>query len=246
MKKFVAISLSLVILVLCFAGCARSQKTYYTDKENFEMKLYPDSSDGSTFSNGLNAVQIVMNTPNVESGSGEVKIFRKSDDHMMVNYDVRMDEKKIFINTSKEPAYSQVIIPLPEGESFESGETYYVTMDEKAFYIDDIKGFSGLVEKGDWEFTIADYGYDGNISEMPITYLVGDTIEVPVKLSSPAATAILLYDDVAVAEADLRALTENGKFEVKAISAGTVTISVMFLDSQGKYLETLAFSVTVK
>lgn len=246
MKKFIALALGLLMLVLCFGGCARNQKTYYTDKENFEMKLYPDGSDGSTFSSGLNAVQVVMNTPNVESGSGEVKIFRKSDDHMLVNYDVRMDEKKIYINTSTDPAFSQVIIPLPEGEAFESGETYYVTMDEKAFYIDDIKGFSGLIEKGDWEFTIADYGYDGNIGEMPITYLVGDTIEVPVKLGDSATTAVLLYDNVSAVESDLRMLSENGKFEVKAIHEGTVNISVMFLDENGKYLETLAFNVTVK
>lgn len=246
MKKITALILALTFLILCFSGCARSQKVYYTDKENFEMVLYPNSAEGKVFAAGLNAVQIVMNTPNVEPGNGEVCIYDAEDDRLMARYDVRMDDDKMFINTGKSPAYAQLIIFLPEGEYFQSGKTYYVTMDEECFYIDDIKGYNGTVKKGDWQFTIADYGYDGNISEMPITYLVGDVISVPVKIAGNAASAVLMYDNVSVVNSDLRELRENGTFEISAIAEGTTSISVMFLDEDGKYIETLAFNVTVK
>lgn len=246
MKKIAAVMLALVMVLLCFSGCAQNNKTRYTDKENFEMKLYPNSENGEKFAAGLNAVQIIINTPNVEAGTGEIAIYKASDDELMVKYDMRLDNKKIFINTSKDPAYAQIIVFLPEDQCFESGETYYVTMDEKFIYVDDIKASTEGVAKGEWEFTIADYGYDGNISEMPSTYLVGDAVEIPIKLGDNAAHAVLLYDNVSVLSADRRELNADGTFEVETLSAGTSTISVMFLDADGMYLETLGFTVTVK
>ena len=85
-----------------------------------------------------------------------------------------------------------------------------------------------------------------SISEMPITYLVGDTIEIPVAIGDEAATAVLLYDNVSVVSAEQRAKTQNGTFELEAIGEGTTTISVMFLDKDGMHIETLGFTVTVK
>ena len=137
MKKIAAALLALVMVLLCFSGCANNQKTRYTDKENFEMKLYPNSENGEKFAAGLNAVQVVLNTPNVEAGVGEIAIYKASNDELMVKYDMRLDNKKIFINTSKNPAYAQIIVFLPEDQCFESGETYYVTMDDDFIYVDD-------------------------------------------------------------------------------------------------------------
>ncbi len=246
MKKIVAAILALMLMLVCFSGCANQKTVHYTDKDNFEMVLYPDSSDGKVFAAGLNALQIVMNTPNIEIGTGEICIYEAENDRLMARYDVIIDNEKIYLSTSTDPALAQVIIFLPEGESFEAGKSYYVTMDEKCIYIDDIKGFGGAKEKGDWQFTIANYGYDGNISEMPITYLVGDVISIPVMLDENVASAVLLYDNVSAVKSDLRELKESGTFEVEAIGEGTTTISVMFLDEDGMYVETLAFSVTIK
>ena len=167
MKKFVAAALALVMVLLCFSGCANNKKTFYTDKDNFEMKLYPN---GEKVASGLTAVQIIVNTPNVEAGAGEIAIYKASDDELMVKYDMRLDGKKIYINTSSDPAYSQIIVPLPADKCFESGESYYVTMDEKFIYVDDIKGSTKKVEKGEWEFTVANYGYDGNLWEAPFPF----------------------------------------------------------------------------
>ena len=224
MKKISALLLALVMILLCLSGCAANKKTTYTDKDNFEMKLYPNSENGEKFASGINAVQVILNTPNVEAGAGEIAIYRASDDELMVKYDMRLDGKKIFINTSKNPAFSQIIVNLPE----------------------DIKASTKAVKKGEWQFTIADYGYDGNIAEMPITYLVGSKISVPIKLGDNAARAVLLYDNVSVVKSDLREISENGTFELDTLSAGTATISVMFLDENGMYIETLGFTVTVK
>ncbi len=246
MKKITAVVLGIALLVICFTGCTQNKTVYYTDKDNFEMVLYPNSADGKVFSAGLNAIQIIMNTPNIESGNGEIRIYDASDDRLMAMYDVRIDGNKLYINKSTDPAYSQVILFLPEEECFESGKSYYVVMDEECFYIDYIKGFSGAVNKGDWQFTIADYGYDGNISEMPITYLVGNKISIPIKLGGDAVSAVLMYDNVSVVNSDLRELSENGTFELETLSEGTTTISIMFLDKDGMYIETLAFSVTIK
>ena len=247
MKKVIAVILGLMLIMLCTTGCARgNQVTHYTDEETFEVEFYPNSTEGQTFASGLTAIQIVMNTPNVELGTGEIEIFKSSTDERIARYDARMDAKHVYMNTNTDPAYAQLIIFLPEGQVFEAGESYYVTMDEKFFYVDDIKGFVGNVEKGEWEFTIADYGYDGNITEMPSTYLVGDVIEIPVAIADKAATAVLLYDNVSVVSSDLRALTENGTFTLETLNAGTATISVMFLEEDGTHHETLAFTVTVK
>ena len=119
-------------------------------------------------------------------------------------------------------------------------------MDEKFIYVDDIKDFVGEVKEGEWEFTVAEFGYDGNITEMPTIYLVGDTIEIPVALADEATLAVLNYDNVAVVSAEQRALFENGTFTLEAIQAGTTAISVMFIDENGNHIETLAFTVTIK
>ena len=104
----------------------------------------------------------------------------------------------------------------------------------------------GTFEKGDWEFTVGDYGYDGNIAEMPTVYLVGDTIEIPVAIGDKAAIAVLLYDNVSVVSAEQRARVKDGSFELEAIGEGKTTISIMFLDENGMHIETLGFTVTVK
>lgn len=246
MKKMLAVVLGLMIVLLSVTGCARPDPTYVT-AEDFDVEFYPMSKDGKTFASGLTAIQIVLNTPNVEMGTGELAIYNASTDERIALYDARMDTDYIYLNKGTSPAaYAQLIIFLPEGQAFEAGESYYVTVDEKFFYVDDIKDFIGDIEKGEWEFTIGNYGYDGNINEMPATYLVGDVIEIPVAVADEAAIAVLNYGDVSVVTADQRALFENGTFKLEAIKEGTSTISVMFLDEEGMHVETLGFTVTVK
>ncbi len=245
MKKMLAVMLGLMIILLSVTGCARPDPTYVTE-EDFDVEFYPMSTEGQTFASGLTAIQIVMNTPNVEMGTGELQIFKSSNDERIARYDARMDTDYIYMNSNTNPAYAQLIIFLPDGQVFEAGESYYVTVDEKFFYVDDVKDFVGGIEKGEWEFTIGNYGYDGKITEMPTTYLVGDTIEIPVAIADEAAMAVLMYDNVAVVEAEQRALLENGTFILKAVQAGNTAISVMFLDEEGMHIETLAFTVTVK
>ena len=245
MKKMLAVMLGLILIMLSVTGCSRPDPSYVTE-EDFEVQFYPVSDEGQTFASGLTALQIVMNTPNVEMGTGEVAVTRVSDGKEIFRYDARMDSDHIYLNSNTNPAYAQLIIMLPEGEAFEMGETYSVSMDDKFFYIDDVKGFIGDYLEGEWEFTIGSYGYDGNITELPRTYLVGDTIEIPVALGGEAAIAVLLYDNVSVVSAEQRARIQNGTFELDAIGAGTSTVSVMFLDEAGMHIETLGFTITVK
>lgn len=245
MKKFIAVILGLILVMLSVTGCAKPDPTYVTE-EDFVVEFYPMSEDGKTFAAGLSALQIVMNTPNVEMGTGEITVTKVSTGEQVLKYDARMDTDMIYLNSGTNPAYAQLIVMLPEGQYFEMGETYSVTMDEKFFYVDDIKGFVGDIKEGDWEFTIGNYGYDGNISEMPATYLVGDTIEIPVAIADEATIAVLLYDDVTVVSAEQRARVQDGTFVLDAIGEGTTTISVMFLDKDGMHVETLGFTVTVK
>ncbi|MBR5310971.1 MAG: hypothetical protein IKU42_07595 [Oscillospiraceae bacterium] len=245
MKKMLAVILGLMLILLSATGCARPDPTY-VDPEDFDVEFYPVSVEGKTFASGLTAIQIVMNTPNVELGAGEIRIFNASTGERIARYDARMDTDYIYINSGTNPAYAQLIIFLPEGQYFEAGESYYVTMDEKFIYVDDIKDFVGEVKEGEWEFTVAEFGYDGNITEMPTIYLVGDTIEIPVALADEATLAVLNYDNVAVVSAEQRALFENGTFTLEAIQAGTTAISVMFIDENGNHIETLAFTVTIK
>lgn len=251
MKKIIAVILGLMLIMLSMTGCAQPSVTHYVDSDTFEVQFYPVSTDGKTFASGLTALQIVMNTPNVEMGTGEIVLTRNSDGKEIFRYDARMDTDFIYLNSGTNPAYAQVIVMLPEGEYLEAGESYTVTMDEKFLYVDDIHkgdsdGFVGRFADCDWEFTIGNFGYDGNITEMPVTYLVGDVIEIPVAVADEAAIAVLLYDNVSVVSAEVRALTENGVFTLDAVQAGTTTISVMFLKEDGTHLETLGFTVTVK
>ena len=81
---------------------------------------------------------------------------------------------------------------------------------------------------------------------MPTTYLAGDTIEIPIKLGDNATHAVLLFDNVSVLNANRRELNASGTFTLDTLSAGTSTVSVMFLDKDGMFIETLGFSVTVK
>ncbi len=245
MKKMLAVILGLMLIMLSVTGCSRPDPHYVTE-EDFEVQFYPVSENGETFASGLTALQVVMNTPNVEMGAGEIAVTRLSDGKEIFRYDARMDSDHIFLNSGTKPAYAQLIIMLPEGECFEMGESYSVTMDEKFFYVDDIDGFVGDIMEGDWEFTIGNYGYDGNITELPRTYLVGDTIEIPVAIADDAAIAVLLYDNVSVVSAEQRTRTQNGSFELEAIGAGNTTVSIMFVDENGMHIETLGFTVTVK
>ena len=159
MKKMLAVMLGLILIMLCTTGCARgNQVTHYVDESTFEVELYPNSVEGQVFASGLTAVQIVLNTPNVELGTGELQIFKASNDERIARFDARMDAKQVFMNSGNNPAYAQIVLFLPDGQVFEAGESYYVTMDEKFLYVDDIKGFLGATEKGEWEFTIGNYG----------------------------------------------------------------------------------------
>ena len=245
MKKMLAVILGLMLILLSATGCTRPDPTYVTP-EDFDIEFYPMSEDGKVFAAGLTAIQIVINTPTVEMGTGELAIYKASNDERIAVYDARMDTDYIYINSGTNPAYAQLIIFLPEDQVFEAGESYYVTVDEKFFYVDDIKDFIGGIEKGEWEFTIGNYGYDGNIKELPSTYLVGDVIEIPVSVADNAKLAVINYDNVSVVKADQRALFENGTFKLEAISEGTTAISIMFLDENGMHIETLGFTVTVK
>lgn len=246
MKKIIAVILGLMLIMLSVTGCAKPRTTHFVDEETISVNFYPVSKEGETFASGLTALQVVVNTPNVEMGTGEIVVTKVSDGEEILRYDARMDTDKIFLNSGKNPPYAQLIIILPEGECFEMGESYSVSIDDKFFYIDDVHGFIGDYLDGEWEFTIGNYGYDGNITEMPITYLVGDIIEIPVAIGDEAAQAILLYDNVSVVSAEHRALSENGTFEIEAVGEGAATISVMFLDENGMHVETLGFTVTVK
>ena len=245
MKKIIALVLALMLIMLC-TGCARgNQVTHYVDEETIEVKVYPSSEEGEVFASGLTAVQLIFNTPNVELGHGEFIVTRDSDGAEILRYDARMDGSKVFMNTGSNPAFAQVIVMLPEGEYFEMGETYTVSVDEKFFYIDDVHGFIGDYADT-WSFTVGNYGYDGNITEMPTVYLVGDTIEIPVAVADEAALAVLLYDNVSVVASEERAKTESGTFYLETLQAGVTTISIMFLDAEGMHIETLGFTVTVK
>lgn len=246
MKKIIAVILGLMLIMLSVTGCAKPRTTHYVDEETFEIQFYPVSTDGKVFASGLNALQVVTNTPNVEMGTGEVAVIRNSDGKEILRYDARMDTDMIFMNSGINPAFAQLIIMLPEGECFEMGESYTVEMDDKFFYIDDVHGFVGDYLEGEWEFTIGNYGYDGNISEMPSTYLVGDTIEIPVAIADDAVMAVLLYDNVSVVSAEQRVRVKNGTFTLDAIQAGTTTVSIMFVDENGMELETLGFTLTIK
>ena len=246
MKKIIAVILGLMLIMLSVTGCAKPRTTHFVDEETISVNFYPVSKEGETFASGLTALQVVVNTPNVEMGTGEIVVTKVSDGEEILRYDARMDTDKIFLNSGKNPPYAQLIIILPEGECFEMGESYSVSIDDKFFYIDDVHGFIGDYLDGEWEFTIGNYGYDGNITEMPITYLVGDTIEIPVAIGDEAAQAILLFDNVSVVSAEQRALSENGTFKLDTVGEGTATISVMFLDENGMHVETLGFTVTVK
>lgn len=246
MKKVFAVILGVIFIVLTASGCAANQTVHYVDDATYEVQFYPNNEEGQVVACGLTAIQVITNTPNVELGTGELAIFRASDDKEIARYDARMDGDSVYLNSGKNPPYAQLIVMLPEGVYFEMGESYYVTMDEKFFYVDDIHDFVGTVEKGEWTFTVGEYGYDGNITEMPVTYLAGDTIEIPVAIAGEAAQAVLLYGDVTVLSADLRALSESGTFTLETIQPGTSTISVMFLKEDGTHLETLGFTVTIK
>ena len=246
MKKIIAVILGLMLIMLSITGCAKPKTTHYVDEETISVNFYPVSEEGKTFASGLTALQVVINTPNVEMGTGEIAVTRVSDGKEILRYDARMDTDMIFLNSGKNPPFAQLIIMLPAGECFEKGETYSVEIDDKFFYIDDVHGFIGDYLEGEWEFTIGNYGYDGNITEMPNTYLVGDVIEIPVSIADEAVMAVLLYDNVSVVSAEQRVRVKDGVFTLDAINAGTSTISVMFIDEAGRAIETLGFTVTVK
>ena len=97
MKKLLAVILGLIIM-LSVTGCARPDPHYVTE-EDFEVEFYPISNEGQTFASGLTALQIVMNTPNVELGTGEIAVTRVSDGKEIFRYDARMDGDQIFLNT---------------------------------------------------------------------------------------------------------------------------------------------------
>ena len=247
MKKIVAVILGLMLIMLSVTGCAKPRTTHFVDEETISVNFYPVSKEGETFASGLTALQVVVNTPNVEMGTGEIAVTRVSDGKEIFRYDARMDTDMIYLNSGKVPnPYAQLIIMLPEGECFEMGESYTVEMDDKFFYIDDVHGFIGDYLDEEWEFTIGNYGYDGNITEMPVIYLVGDTIEIPVSIADEAVMAVLLYDNVSVVSAEQRVRVNSGTFTLDAINAGTSTISIMFIDEAGYEVETLGFTVTVK
>ncbi len=244
MKKRLALAMALVLMLALFSGC--TQTKHYIQPEDFEIYFYPKSADDSVkFAAGTNSLQIIMNTPTAEGGAGKISIYRLSDDSLFAQYDVRTD-KNIYLQTNTAAASSTIVVLLTDNLVFEPGESYYVTMDEQTFYVDDLKDFAGEVKKGDWVFHMADFGIDGNINDLPDTYLVGDTIEIPVLVAAPAAQAVLTIYDETMFGAETRSIQEPGKLSVSAKKAGTGQIGVMYLDADGKWLDSTLFTFTVK
>ena len=119
-------------------------------------------------------------------------------------------------------------------------------MDEKVLYADDIKGYAGAVNKGDWVINVAEYGLDCVISDMPATYLVGDEVEIPVALGGEATQAVLTIYDETLFGADYRAVNETGVLKAKCKKEGVGQLAVMYLDKDCKWLDSTAFTFTVK
>jgi len=244
MKRAVAAVLAVMTLLTLLSGCAQTK--HYIKPEEFQIYYYPQSKDDTTqFAAGTNSLQIIMNTPTVEAGTGKISIYKMSDDSLFAQYDIRTD-KNIYVKTDNTAVSSTIVVLLTDNKVFEPGESYYVTIDEKTFYVNDLGGFSGAVNKGDWVIHIANFGIDGNINDLPDTYLVGDTIELPILVNDPAAQAVLTIADETYFGAETRSLSSTGKFEVTAKKAGTSQVSIMYLDKDGKWLDSTLFTFTVK
>ena len=244
MKKALSILFAAVFLLTAMSGCARAQN--YIEPEEFEIYYYPKSTDENVkFAAGTNSMQIIMNTPTAEAGVGNISIYKLSDDSLVAQYDVRINDN-IYLKTDKTAQTSTIVILLDDRLMFEAGESYYVTVDEKTFYVDDLSGYSGAVEKGDWVIHVADYGLGCNIHDIPSTYLVGDTIEIPVEVAGEAAQAVLTIYNENLFGAEYRSVSESGTLKLEAKAEGSGQVGVMYLDKDGKWLDSTLFTFTVK
>lgn len=244
-KKALLLVLAALLMLTLLVGC--TQTKHYIKPEEFEIFYYPKSTDDSVkFAAGANSLQIIMNTPTAEGGAGNIEIHRLSDDSIFASYDIRTaDNIYLKRNTGTNPNSTMVII-LEDNLVFEAGESYYVTVGGETVYVDDLKGYAPAVEKGDWVFHIAQYGIDCNINDLPSTYLVGDVIEIPVKVEGEAAQAVLTIYDETIFGASYRSISETGVLKVDAKKEGAGMVAVMYLDKDGKWLDSTLFSFEVK
>lgn len=242
-KKLIVTVVSAVLIAMLGSGCAAMTKKSYTSPEDFEAFYHPKSGDASVkFAAGSNSIQIVTNSPTTEPVLGHITIYNE-DDTVFQDYDIRTTEDIYYQNDTQN--LRSYLICLTS-RSFEAGHSYYVTMGGEVLYVDDIKGYVGEVKKGDWVFHIANYGIEGNISDIPVTYLVGDKISIPVMIADECANAFLVIDDETVAKTETRRLDGSGSFEIDTLKAGAFQATVEFLDQDGKYLDGISVNFTVK
>lgn len=242
-KKLFFTLISAILIVALGSGCSAMSKKQYVTPEDFEVYYYPKSEDDSMkFAAGSNSIQIITNSPTTETVLGNVTIYNE-DDTVFQDYDIRTTEDVYYQNdTTNLRSY---LICLTS-QSFQAGHSYYVTMGDEVLYVDDIQGYVGEIKKGDWVFHIANYGIEGNINDIPSTYLVGDKISIPVMIADECDNAFLVISDETVASAEIRRLDADGNFEMEALKAGTFQATVEFLDRDGTYLDGINISFTVK
>ena len=242
-KKLLFTLVSVVLIAVLGSGCAAMAKKTYTTPEEFEVFFHPKSEDASTtVAAGSNSIQIITNSPTTETVLGHITIYNE-DDTVFQDYDIRTTEDVYYKNDTDNVRSYLICLT---SQSFEAGHSYYVTMGGEVLYVDDIKGYVGEIKKGDWVFHVANYGIEGNISDIPIAYLVGDKISIPVTIADECANAFLVISDETVAGAEIRRLDGNGSFEIEALKAGTFQATIEFLDQEGQYLDAISMSFTVK
>jgi uncharacterized protein YpuA (DUF1002 family) len=203
---------------------------------------------------GVNELTVYFDRSDIAAGSGSLTVTNAADgsvidtvaldDTTKVSIESMSDEE-ILEQGWASGSYAKAVIAL--ATPLAQSSNYYVTLSEGAFVsTEDASVLSEAVaDTSFWNIQTTEYGFAVDRSTGAIT--AGSTVSAQIMMDGTAATyACIENADTSVVGFDQAEFEASGSFTVTFYAAGKTSFQVSFYDTEGNWLNTIDYTVTVK
>jgi uncharacterized protein YpuA (DUF1002 family) len=203
---------------------------------------------------GVNELTVYFDRSDIAAGSGSLTVTNAADGSVIDT--VALDDTtKVSIESMSDEeileqgwapgSYAKAVIAL--ATPLAQSSNYYVTLSEGAFVsTEDASVLSEAVaDTSFWNIQTTEYGFAVDRSTGAIT--AGSTVSAQIMMDGTAATyACIENADTSVVGFDQAEFEASGSFTVTFYAAGKTSFQVSFYDTEGNWLNTIDYTVTVK
>ncbi|WWR16868.1 hypothetical protein V1224_05395 [Lachnospiraceae bacterium JLR.KK008] len=197
---------------------------------------------------GSNTLHAYFKRQDVIPGTGKMTVHRLSDDSVVE--EINLEDKEKCLVGEQDSTFSllgwnsgtHLVIRL--ADTPESGETYYVNLEEGAFTSSDgtIRS-KELTDASSWCYGVANYGVVPSLPSGSAVF-VGDVLTADILVRKPAVLArVENYDENRV-RFNEKEFQQDGKLDIKIYQLGEDPFTVTFYDEDDNPLGSITLSYT--